>query len=86
MHGWGAVTAVSLEVGSADGLQPARYHGADRLLAQVHVHAHCQGEMTTTYGADSLPEEERFVDVLFPQRVKSLSGTSCPVSCNSMTL
>ena len=32
---WGRVSAVSLEVGSQNGLQPARYNCRDRLFCQV---------------------------------------------------
>jgi hypothetical protein len=35
IHKWGGVRGVNLEVGSSNGLQPARYHTHDRLLAQV---------------------------------------------------
>ena len=34
-HQWGPVSRVLLEVGSCDGLQPARYDRLDRLMAQV---------------------------------------------------
>ncbi|BDA49058.1 probable hypoxia-inducible factor 1-alpha inhibitor [Coccomyxa sp. Obi] len=35
IHRWGGLRGVNLEVGSCNGLQPARYHTHDRLLAQV---------------------------------------------------
>lgn len=36
MHKWGGLRGVNLEVGSSNGLQPARYHTHDRLITQVH--------------------------------------------------
>ena len=37
IYKWGSVSSVSLEMGSRNGLQPARYNRRDRLLAQVRA-------------------------------------------------